>query len=89
MTDWGSAFVGIAWTAPADADVAEYAIYRSEDGEAFSLLATIPSTSTTYTDEAVASGTTYGYRVTALDGSLNKSGPRTRSPRSPSRSSST
>ena len=75
VTDWGSAFVAIAWTAPGDADVAEYAIYRSEDGGAFALLATIAATSTSYVDEAVASGTTYGYRVTALDPSLNESAP--------------
>ncbi|HSL32936.1 MAG TPA: carbohydrate-binding module family 20 domain-containing protein, partial [Candidatus Limnocylindrales bacterium] len=75
VTDWTASFVEIAWTAPADPDVAEYAIYRSEEGGPFALLNTIPSTSTTYNDQAVANGTTYGYRVTALDGSLNESDP--------------
>ncbi|HEX5591381.1 MAG TPA: alpha-amylase family glycosyl hydrolase [Candidatus Limnocylindrales bacterium] len=75
VTDWAAAFIALAWTAPPDADVAEYAIYRSEDGGAFSLLETIAATATTYLDEAVASGTTYAYRVTALDPSLNESGP--------------
>jgi alpha-glucosidase len=55
--------------------VAEYNIYRSEDGGPFSLLATIDAASTSYHDESVASGATYGYRVTALDGSLNESRP--------------
>jgi hypothetical protein len=75
VSDWAAAFVEIAWTAPADADVAEYGIYRSEDGGAFAPLATIAATSTTYRDETVSSGTVYGYRVTAIDGSLNESAP--------------
>lgn len=75
VTDWAASFIELAWTAPADADVAEYAIYRSEDGGAFSQLATIAAASTTYVDQTVSSGTTYGYRVTALDPSLNESAP--------------
>lgn len=75
VTDWAASFVEIAWTAPGDADVAEYGIYRSEDGGSFALLATVPAASTTYRDESVASGTVYGYRVTAIDGSLNESAP--------------
>ena len=75
VTDWAASFIAIAWTAPADVDVAEYAIYRSEDGGAFGLLATIAATSTAYTDESVSSGTIYSYRVTALDPSLNESDP--------------
>jgi len=75
VTDWAAGFIAIEWTAPADPDVAEYAIYRSEEGGPFGLLATIAATSTTYLDEAVASGTEYSYRVTALDPSLNESGP--------------
>ena len=75
VTDWAAGFISIAWTAPADLDVAEYAIYRAEEGGSFGLLATIAATSTTYLDEAVASGTEYSYRVTALDPSLNESAP--------------
>jgi glycosidase len=75
VTDWATAFIELAWTAPADPDVAEYGIHRSEDGGPFELLATIAASSTSYRDESVASGTTYGYRVTAIDGSLNESGP--------------
>jgi glycosidase len=75
VTDWSAAFIDIAWTAPGDADVTEYAIYRSESGEAFALLATVDAGSTSYHDDSVASGVTYGYRVTALDGSLNESNP--------------
>jgi glycosidase len=75
VVDWAASFIELAWTAPADADVAEYGIYRSEDGGSFSLLAMIAASSTSYRDESVGSGTTYGYRVTAFDGSLNESAP--------------
>ncbi|HET9435555.1 MAG TPA: alpha-amylase family glycosyl hydrolase, partial [Candidatus Limnocylindrales bacterium] len=75
VTDWGAAFIDLAWTAPPDPDVAEYAVYRSEDGGPFAALATVAASAATYRDESVASGTTYGYRVTALDGSLNESAP--------------
>ena len=75
VSDWSSSFIGLDWTAPGDPDVAEYAIHRSEDGGAFALLATIAASETAYTDASVARGTTYGYRVTALDGSLNESEP--------------
>jgi hypothetical protein len=75
VADWTASFIDLAWTAPTDADVAEYGIYRSEGGGAFALLEMIPATATTYRDETVVSGTTYGYRVTAFDGSLNESDP--------------
>jgi alpha-glucosidase len=77
VTDWSAGFIAIEWTGPADPDVAEYNVYRSEDGGAFALLATVPVSpvAPAYLDEAVASGTEYTYRVTALDPSLNESGP--------------
>jgi glycosidase len=75
VTDWAAGFIAIAWTAPTDLDVAEYAIYRSEDGGAFPLLATIDAAATAYLDESVASGSEYTYRVTAIDPSLNESAP--------------
>jgi glycosidase len=75
VTDWAASFIELGWTPPPDPDVAEYGIYRSDDGAPFELLATIAASSTTYRDESVASGTTYGYRVTAFDGSLNESDP--------------
>jgi glycosidase len=75
VTDWAASFIELAWTAPIDLDVAEYGVYRSEAGGPFSLLAMIAASSTSYRDETVASGTTYGYRVTAFDGSLNESAP--------------
>jgi glycosidase len=73
VTDWAASFIDLAWTAAADPDVAEYGIYRSEDGGTFSLLTTIDAAGTTFHDDSVASGTTYGYKVTAIDDSLNES----------------
>ncbi|TAJ98873.1 MAG: alpha-amylase [Chloroflexota bacterium] len=75
VSDWGASFIALDWTAPADLDVVEYAIYRSEDGGAFGILATIAAASTEYTDDSVAGGAEYTYRVTALDPSLNESAP--------------
>jgi glycosidase len=59
--------IGIEWDAPADADVYYYRIYRDN-----TLLATIPATGTTYTDETVMVGTTYTYQVSAVDTSFNE-----------------
>jgi hypothetical protein len=77
VTDWAASFIELAWTGPGDPDVAEYNVYRSEEGEAFVLLATVPVSPVppAYRDEDVSSGTTYTYRVTAIDPSLNESGP--------------
>jgi len=72
VADWGASFVELAWSAPPDTDVAEYTVYRS-DGGPFAEIATIGAASTTYRDESVVSGSTYTYRVTAIDGALNES----------------
>ncbi|MBI3748092.1 MAG: hypothetical protein HY262_04495, partial [Chloroflexi bacterium] len=75
VTDWGAAFIALAWSAPADPDVAEYGVYR-DGGSGFVEIAQIPAVpDPTYSDGSVDSGTTYTYRVTAIDGSLNESGP--------------
>ena len=76
VTDWGAAFIELGWTAPADPDVAEYGIYR-DGGSGFEQIASVPVTPAqpTYRDESVVAGTTYTYRVTAFDGSLNESPP--------------
>jgi hypothetical protein len=77
VTDWGAAFIALAWTAPADPDVAEYGVYRdSGDGNGFAEIAQIPAVADpTYSDGSVVSGISYTYRVTAFDGSLNESAP--------------
>ena len=75
VDDWAASFIELAWTAPSDPDVAEYNVYRSEDGGPWELLTTVASSETSYRDESVSSGTTYGYRVTAVDGALNESAP--------------
>jgi hypothetical protein len=75
VIDWSAGFIDLGWTAPDDPDVAEYNVYRSEGGGSFALLASVAAgpSDPSYTDDTVAAGTTYTYRVTALDPSLNES----------------
>ena len=63
----------LAWSAPVDADVAGFRIYRGEGGgkgsgtSAFTLAGTVPATEGTWLDTAVIAGRHYLYRVTAFD----------------------
>jgi hypothetical protein len=63
----------LAWSAPVDADVAGFRIYRAEGGgngsgaAAFALAGTVPATEGTWLDTAVIAGRHYLYRVTAFD----------------------
>jgi gliding motility-associated-like protein len=54
------------WTASAGGGITEYRIYRSEDSVTFNLLGATASTS--FTDNALANGKFYFYRVTAWNG---------------------
>jgi fibronectin type 3 domain-containing protein len=68
----GDGSVGLSWSAPASnggATVSDYAIYRSTTAGAETQLATTGSgTILTYTDTAVSNGTTYFYKVAAING---------------------
>ncbi len=76
VTNWGAAFIDLAWTAPADGDLMEHWVYRSDDGAPFAVVGIVPiGDGATYHDGDVASGTEYAYRVTAVDTSLNESDP--------------
>src|SRR6202158_2086721 len=57
--------VSLSWTSTAPAD-GRYTLARSADGSTFTLIATLPSGTTTFTD-TVASFGTYFYRVTAAN----------------------
>ena len=70
--------VMLSWNISPEPDIAGYKVYRREEGEAgFKALMETPSLNITYRDEAVASGKTYYYYVTAVDNAVppNESGP--------------
>ncbi|MFF5967724.1 pectinesterase family protein [Streptomyces collinus] len=66
--------VDLSWTAPADADVAGYQVYRSANGADATLISgDSPLAGTSYTDATAARGTAYTYTVVATDTSGNVS----------------
>jgi hypothetical protein len=70
----GSDFI-VRWKAVPDEDVRYYAVYRST-AQDFDLAGMTPHATiadTTYTDVGVIGGTTYYYRITAIDFSGNQS----------------
>src|SRR5262249_58228878 len=66
----GNASVALGWSAPASnggATVTSYDVYRTPAGGSESLLTTLDASFTTYNDTTVANGTTYAYRVSAVN----------------------
>jgi hypothetical protein len=78
VTEAALSGVVVEWEpSPAD-DVVVYRVYRSGEGEDMRLLAEVPADGeTVYIDKAIAQGSTYSYAITAVDASLNESGPAT------------
>ena len=67
-----SASIKLGWQAPAEEDISHYIILRSTDQQTWRTIHnTVPTTD--YTDNTVEPGTTYYYRVKAVDTSLNRS----------------
>src|SRR5256712_14138172 len=68
--------IALAWT---DKSAVEdgYEVQRSTDGATFSHLANLPANSTSYRDAAVASNTTYWYRVRAKKDGGPRTAPKT------------
>jgi predicted phage tail protein len=68
--------VTLSWTANIEPDLAGYNVYRStsNSGSYAKLNATGPLTSATFSDTSLNGGTTYFYRVRAVDTSGNESG---------------
>jgi hypothetical protein len=67
--------VALHWQAAADADLADYRIYRRAGDEPWSGTPIGVATASAWTDDAVVIGTTYEYRVTAVDTAGNESMP--------------
>ncbi len=70
----GDSQLTLDWTANGEYDVAGYNIYRamSETGP-YTRLTSQPVAATTYQETGLANGTTYWYRITAVDTSGNES----------------
>lgn len=64
----GDAVVGLSWTVPSDggSPITGYKVYRGTASGAETLLATLGNV-TTYDDPAVTNGTTYYYKVSAVN----------------------
>lgn len=64
----GNAVVHLSWTAPSDggSPITNYKVYRSTSSGAETLLTTLGNV-TTYDDGAVTNGTTYFYKVSAVN----------------------
>lgn len=68
----GTSGIDLSWTASTDnVGVTSYRVHRSTDSVTFVLAGT--STTTGFADLGLAAGTTYHYRVTALDAAGNES----------------
>src|SRR3954452_3703662 len=65
----GAQRVTLSWTASGGAKLAGYRVYRANaDGSwPATPLATTPASQTRYVDTGLTNGTTYAYRVTAID----------------------
>ncbi len=66
--------VVLTWNASSSA-VVRYNVYRSTAGHAYTLLNSVSSSTTTYSDSDVSAGATYTYRVTAVDSAGLESAP--------------
>ena len=66
----GDAHVDLSWTAPSDngSTISGYKVYRGTSAGGESLLTTVGGTTLGYQDTAVTNGTTYYYRVSAVNG---------------------
>jgi beta-lactamase superfamily II metal-dependent hydrolase len=80
--------IDLSWTASTDnVGVKDYRVYRGTDGVTFSLAGT--STTTGFADLGLTAGTTYSYRVTAVDAAGNESSPSSASATTPATGSIT
>ena len=69
----GHEVVQLNWTANTENDVLRYRIFRNTSLPAAIKIDSVAVGTTSYTDQAVINGTTYYYRLTAIDQVLNES----------------
>jgi hypothetical protein len=74
-TDGSVAGIDLSWQANTEADVAGYNVYRREGSSGFERLTAKPVLGPAFSDTKAISGSTYIYRVTAVDVSGNESSP--------------
>ena len=60
-------FVDMVWAPNAENDVAEYRIYRKEEGGELTRIGTAPATMLSYHDTNVVAGHKYFYAISAVD----------------------
>ncbi|HUT98017.1 MAG TPA: hypothetical protein VM054_02970 [bacterium] len=60
--------VDLAWREPSTGEPESYRVYRSPEGGVFDQIVEISGNLTLYTDPTAVNGTSYEYRVTALNG---------------------
>lgn len=65
--------VALTWNASTSANVTDYNVYRSTNGAAYQSIWSTPNTN--YVDDAVQSGSSYTYYVTAVNSSGQESAP--------------
>ena len=68
--------IDLSWQANTESDLTGYNVYRKTNGS-FQRVNTAPTLGPAFSDTTVATGTTYTYRVTAVDNSGNESAPST------------
>jgi murein DD-endopeptidase MepM/ murein hydrolase activator NlpD len=76
--------VTLSWEANDEDDLSEYRLYRGTSSEPTTQVATIPEGTTRHPDRDVNNGTTYYYRLTAVDTDGNESGYSNEVPATPS-----
>ncbi len=62
----GTGQLTVSWSAPPEANVVGYRVYRSTDGTSFSFVASVPASDTSYVDGGLANGQ-YWYEVVAVN----------------------
>ena len=66
---------GLVWRQSPDSDAIGYVVYRADPGQEFLRITREPLSTLEYTDAGLASGLTYRYQVSAIDGEGNEGRP--------------
>ena len=69
----GNGEVTLTWNASTESDLASYLIYRGTDPAPTTPVDSVEASMTSYTDTGLVNGTTYYYRLKAVDGEGNAS----------------